>query len=127
MEVLNEHYLVALLIVDQLIDKFFCQEDAEPARSHTPLVAEPRVTEQIIGRAGRCVTQFFERETFAGVLDTASDRSPSANERDFHVLARIEMAAMFHGVNQNLLKSKYDLVFLSRRNARVFDSLQELH
>jgi len=72
------------------------------------------------------VTQFFEGETLARVLDTAGYRSTSPNERDLHVLAGIEMPAMFHGVNQNLLESKYDLVFLSLGNARVSDSVQEL-
>jgi hypothetical protein len=72
------------------------------------------------------VTQFFEGETFAWILDTASYRSTSPNERDFHVLAGIEMSAMFHRVNQNLLESKNDMVFLSFGNARVSDPVQEL-
>src|SRR5882724_3670590 len=126
MQILNEYYLIALFIVDQFIDKFFCQQNAEPARSHALLVANPRVTEQIIGRAGCGVTQFFERETLAGILDTASDRSASPNERDLHVMAGIEMAAMFHGVNQNLPESGNYMIFLSLGNARVSDSVQEL-
>src|SRR5882724_7483786 len=126
MQILDEYYLIALFIVDQLIDEFFRQQNAEPARSHALLVANPRVTEQIIGRPGRGMTQFFERETLAGILDTASNRSARPNERDFHVMAGIEMAAMFHGVNQNLPESGNYMVFLSFGNARVSDSVQEL-
>ena len=43
------------------------------------------------------------------------------------MLAGIEMCAMFHGVDQNLPESRYDLVFLSLGNARVSDAVQELN
>jgi hypothetical protein len=69
----------------------------------------------------------FDGEPFARILDAAGYRSTGTDEGDFHMLAGIEMCAMFHGVDQNLPESRYDLIFFSLGNARVSRAVQELN
>src|SRR5882724_10894684 len=91
-------------------------------------MANGRVAEEILWRAAdRCVTKFFEGEPFARILDAAGYCSTTTDEGYFHMLAGIEMCAMFHGIDQNLPECRYDLVFLSLGNARVSDAVQELN
>src|SRR5215469_6603981 len=91
-------------------------------------MTKPRTAEQVLrGTVSGGFAKFFERETLAGIFHTAGYRSTRTDERNFHVLGGIELCTMFHGVDQNLLESGYDLVSLGLRDARVFYSTQKLN
>jgi hypothetical protein len=127
-EILHEYHFVARLIVDQLIDQLFCQQNAKAAWPHAPLVANHGVSEQILWRtAACCVMKLFQRESFPRVLDAAGYRSMRADEGNFYMLARIELCPMFHGVDQNLPECRYDSLSLCVGKGWVFDSAHELH
>ena len=54
------------------------------------------------------MAKLLEREAVARVFDAARHRAPGANERDLHVLAGIEIRAIFHGVQKDFFESGND-------------------
>ena len=123
-EVLDEENLVALFVVDKLVDEIFCEQKAEAAGPKALCFANGEVAEEIAGRAvDGGVAKLFERETFAGILDAAGDSVAAADEGNLHVLAGIEVAAMLHGVQENFAESRNDVF----GDVGVSDSAKELH
>src|SRR5271163_4489789 len=99
-QILDQHHLVTLFIVNELIDEFFRQQHTETARPQSLLFTDGHMAEQIFGRASNgCVAKLLERETLSGIFNPAGYSPARTNEGNFHVLAGIEMGAMFHGVD----------------------------
>ena len=64
-EILDQHYFVALFVVDKFIDEPLRYENAEPARSHTVRVTIFEVAQWIFRWIrNRGVGNFIQREAF---------------------------------------------------------------
>src|SRR5580692_3902061 len=99
-KIFDEDHLVTLLVVNQIIYEFFCQQHAKAPWPQPLFFTNRHVTEQILGRvADGCVAELFERKPLARILDAAGYCTTRTDEGDFHVLAGIEICAMLHGVD----------------------------
>ena len=128
MQILDEQHIVAFLVVNELIHELLCLQKSEATWPKTFGFASWDETEEVVGRAiDGSVAEFFQRKALTGVLDAADDCLAGANDRDFHVLASVEMAAMFHGVQKDFAAGGGHAFPFCFRNAGVFGSAKELH
>src|SRR5215471_14646002 len=126
-DIFDQQHVVAMFAVNEFVDQFFSQQKPEAAWPQTLRFANGKVTEGIAGRTvdGR-VAEFFQRETLTRVLDPAYNRSPHADERNFHILARVEVPTMLHGVDENFAESSSNSFPVRFGNAGVFEPMEEL-
>ena len=123
----DEQYLVALLIVNEIVHLLFRYQKAEAAWSKTLLFANGKVAQGISGRTVDCgVSELFKREALTGVLDAQYDCPTGTDKRNFHIMARVEMPSMLHCVQENFSESRDDGFPICFRNAGIFSSMQEL-
>lgn len=87
-------------------------------------VSDGDVAQEVLGGVvDSGVAKLFEGEALAGVFDAAGKRPTGAKERNLHVLAGVEMRAIFHGVQQDLLESRDDAL----RNVGISNATKELN
>jgi hypothetical protein len=68
-EILDEYHLIALFVVDELIDELLGQQNAKAARAHAGCLAVLDVSQPIILRIGYgSVGNLFKGKAFAGSL-----------------------------------------------------------
>src|SRR5580704_6263900 len=99
-KIFDKQHIVTFFVVDQFIDELFRQQYAEAAWSQATLFTNRHVAKQILSRvADGCVAKFFERETFAGIPNSAGYRAMRTNERDFYILIGIKICTVLHGID----------------------------
>ena len=101
-EVLHEDHFVLLLVVDELIDLRSNQQEAEATRSQTFLVPNPRVFGGIVGVGDRGMVEIFQPEACAGIRDPVDQHPVRSHARDTDFPLRIQLAAPFDRVLQQL-------------------------
>src|SRR5215467_6440001 len=126
-KVLNKQHIVALLIVDELVDELLCHQKAETAWPKTLILTNGVVAHKVpSGAIDRSMAKLFERESLPGVLDAACDRAAGVDNRNFHVLAGIEIPSMLDGVHQDLPEGENHFFPVSFGHSREFGCAEEL-
>src|SRR6516164_6454847 len=73
----------------------------------------------------RRVAGLVQRKTLTRIFDPTYHHFATSKKGNFHILARVKMAAVFHGVEKNLAEREYYIVlFLFGQSG---PSPQELH
>src|SRR5215467_7881978 len=99
-KVLNKQHVIALLIVDELVDELLCHQKAETAWPKTLILTNGIVAHKVASRAiDRSMAKLFERESLPRVLDAACDRAAGVDNGNFHVLAGVEIASVLDRVH----------------------------
>ena len=126
-DIFDQQHVVAMFAVNEFVDQFFSQQKPEAAWPQTLRFANGNVTEGITGRTvdGR-VVELFQRETLTRIFDPAYNRSTHADERNFHILARVEVRTMLHGVDEDFAESSSNSFPIRFGNAGVFEPMEEL-
>ena len=120
-EILDEDRLVALFIEEQFVNQLFGHQNTEATRTKPARFALGHVTKRVLGRIrNSSVLQFILRKTLARVFDAANYSALGPYVADFHILRRIEFAAMLHGVEQYLTERSGDFLGFRIGKLRCF-------
>src|SRR5215467_2817977 len=126
-KVLNKQHIVALLVVDELVDELLCHQKAETAWPKALSFTSGEMADKVAnGAIDRSMAKLFKRKALPGILDAASDRATGVDKGNFHILAGVEIPSMLDGVQQNFMKSKNHFFPVSFGDSGKFGSAEEL-
>src|SRR5215469_13141623 len=127
-DVFDEQHLVALLVVNKIVDLLFREQEAKAAWPHALFFANGNVAKEIASRTvNGGVAKFLKRESLTGIFYAQRNGMTAANEGNLHIVARVEMPSVLHGVHKNLSKSRDHRFPCCVRKAGVFRRTKELY
>ena len=126
-DIFDEQRLVALLVIDEIVDLFFREQKAEATRPKALLFANGNVAKEIASRTvDGSMPKLFEREALTRIFDAHCYCSTGTNEGNFNIMARVELPAMPHRIQKNFAERSNDGSPIGFRNGGISNSTKEL-
>src|SRR5690349_3162758 len=106
-DVFDENYLVAALVVDQIIGYLLYKHDAETSRTHPHFRSQVQVPHRVFGRiVHRCMIDGAQFEAGTGVSHLNENHARRADIGELTTALWLNAAPVFNGVREQLMNGQ---------------------